>query len=187
MKTLLKIALFAVTTLVSVFTHAQINDSNFYACNNGYATCNQTLLSEEQKQKVYTAALSRNFYACNNGYATCNQTLLSEEQRSRVYESTLSRNFNACNNGYVTCNQTLLSEEQRQRLVAKTTNNNSSNIGATQRSEPQNPYPNGGGACAENGSCYGDISTITGAPKTNHINGYYRSNGTYVRGHYRSR
>jgi hypothetical protein len=23
-------------------------------------------------------------------------------------------------------------------------------------------------------------------PKTNHVNGYYRSNGTYVRGHYRS-
>ena len=45
------------------------------------------------------------------------------------------------------------------------------------------PYP---AACAENGSCYGDISNITGLPKTVHVNGYFRSDGTYVRGYYRS-
>lgn len=41
--------------------------------------------------------------------------------------------------------------------------------------------------CAENNSCYGDLSSVTGAPKTTHVHGYYRKNGTYVRGHYRSR
>lgn len=41
--------------------------------------------------------------------------------------------------------------------------------------------------CAENGSCYGDISNITGKSKTTNVNGYYRRDGTYVRGHYRSR
>lgn len=40
--------------------------------------------------------------------------------------------------------------------------------------------------CAKNGSCYGDISANTGRPKTTHVDGYYR-NGTYVRGHYRSK
>jgi hypothetical protein len=40
--------------------------------------------------------------------------------------------------------------------------------------------------CAENGSCYGDISTTTGRPKTVHVQGYHRSDGTYVRGYYRS-
>lgn len=40
--------------------------------------------------------------------------------------------------------------------------------------------------CAENGSCYGDISSINGMPKTTHVNGYFRRDGTYVRGHYRS-
>ncbi len=40
--------------------------------------------------------------------------------------------------------------------------------------------------CAENGSCYGDVSTINGMPKTIHVDGYYRKDGTYVRGHYRS-
>lgn len=41
--------------------------------------------------------------------------------------------------------------------------------------------------CAENGSCYGDISSQTGRPRTVYVQGYYRSDGTYVRGHYRSR
>jgi hypothetical protein len=41
--------------------------------------------------------------------------------------------------------------------------------------------------CAENGSCYGDISSYTGRPKTVHVRGYYRKDGTYVRSHYRSR
>jgi hypothetical protein len=41
--------------------------------------------------------------------------------------------------------------------------------------------------CAENGSCYGDISERTGLPKTVPVHGYYRANGTYVRGYYRSK
>ncbi len=43
------------------------------------------------------------------------------------------------------------------------------------------------GGCEENGSCYGDISTLTGRPKTVQVDGYYRNDGTYVRGHYRSK
>jgi hypothetical protein len=41
--------------------------------------------------------------------------------------------------------------------------------------------------CAENGSCYGDISARTGLPKTVSVRGYYKSDGTYVRGYYRSK
>ena len=48
------------------------------------------------------------------------------------------------------------------------------------------PTPPSGLGCAENGSCYGDISNINGMPKTESVNGYYRKDGTYVRGHYRS-
>src|SRR5262245_24032752 len=39
---------------------------------------------------------------------------------------------------------------------------------------------------AENGSYYGEISPTTGRPKTVHVRGYYRNDGTYVRSHYRS-
>ncbi|MCW5976488.1 MAG: hypothetical protein KIT09_00350 [Bryobacteraceae bacterium] len=40
--------------------------------------------------------------------------------------------------------------------------------------------------CTSSGSCYGDISPATGRPKTVHVDGYYRKDGTYVRPHYRS-
>jgi len=40
---------------------------------------------------------------------------------------------------------------------------------------------------AENGSQYGETSLETGRPKVVHVGGYYRKDGTYVRGHYRSR
>ena len=40
---------------------------------------------------------------------------------------------------------------------------------------------------AENSSYYGEISPKTGLPKTTHVRGYFRKDGTYVRGHYRSR
>jgi hypothetical protein len=40
---------------------------------------------------------------------------------------------------------------------------------------------------AENGSSYGETSTATGKPKTVEVRGYYRKDGTYVRGHYRSK
>jgi hypothetical protein len=40
---------------------------------------------------------------------------------------------------------------------------------------------------AENGSYYGEISTVNGLPRTHYVNGYYRADGTYVRSYYRSR
>lgn len=39
---------------------------------------------------------------------------------------------------------------------------------------------------AENGSYYGQTSQLTGRPKTVFVHSYYRSDGTYVRSHYRS-
>lgn len=48
-------------------------------------------------------------------------------------------------------------------------------------------YSQGKPSVAENGSRYGAISERTGRPKTVHVNGYYRKDGTYVRGHYRSK
>ena len=43
----------------------------------------------------------------------------------------------------------------------------------------------GYGAVAENGSYYGQPNA-NGVPKTVAVGGYYRKDGTYVRGHYRS-
>jgi hypothetical protein len=41
------------------------------------------------------------------------------------------------------------------------------------------------GRVAENGSYYGQPN-VNGVPKTDGVSGYYRKDGTYVRGHYRS-
>ena len=61
-------------------------------------------------------------------------------------------------------------------------------VGSEQRTfvPPATPIPPSGVGCAENGSCYGDVSNINGAAKTNLVNGYLRRDGTYVRGYYRS-
>jgi len=48
------------------------------------------------------------------------------------------------------------------------------------------PQVKAGSGVAENGSYYGEISTDTGRPKTVHVRGYFRKDGTYVRSHYRS-
>lgn len=42
------------------------------------------------------------------------------------------------------------------------------------------------GHCAENGSCFGDISQRTGRPKTVRVKGHYR-NGKWVKEYYRSK
>ncbi len=49
------------------------------------------------------------------------------------------------------------------------------------------PHLPGNPPCAENGSCFGEISKITGFPKTILVHGYTRSDGTYVRGYFRSK
>ncbi|MFL6283566.1 MAG: surface-adhesin E family protein [Pyrinomonadaceae bacterium] len=53
-------------------------------------------------------------------------------------------------------------------------------------SAPAYPSPSYTPPVAENGSYYGEISPRTGRPKTVHVEGYTRRDGTYVRGHYRS-
>lgn len=60
------------------------------------------------------------------------------------------------------------------------------NIANTNSSAPTT-VPSSRYSCAENGSCYGDISATTGRAKTVPVQGYYRRDGTYVRGHYRSK
>jgi hypothetical protein len=40
--------------------------------------------------------------------------------------------------------------------------------------------------CAENGSCFGDVSFETGKPKNFFVAGHYRADGTYVKSSYES-
>ena len=67
---------------------------------------------------------------------------------------------------------------------SQSTAQQSSTYSSLQTTQPSSSYSR---ACAENGSCYGDISVNTGRAKTVRVGGYYRRDGTYVRGHYRSK
>ncbi|MDW2015719.1 hypothetical protein, partial [Vibrio sp. 704] len=98
----------------------------------------------------------------------------TNSQKEAVRKAKLQTNYSNCVNGLTwSCDKSLLTAAQVKAISA---------------SEKHTTQPSiSNGACAENGSCYGDISNYTGKPKTVHVNGYYRKDGTYVRGHYRSK
>jgi hypothetical protein len=99
--------------------------------------------------------------------ALCNTRLLTARQRAHAEQAT-SRLLSAAWLTEGLCNRRWLTGSQVASVSA-----------------PSVAVPTVG-ACAENGTCYGDISEVTGRPKTVQVAGYYRKNGTYVRGHYRS-
>lgn len=101
-----------------------------------------------------------------------------------VQRAAYQRNFDACRYGTYGCNMGQVSAQD----VPVVQNNATGSISEPQptfvyNSPPVAPVAAG---CAENGSCYGDISSATGRARTVAVSGYYRSDGTYVRGHYRS-
>ena len=156
---------------VAVAAHAR----NFTACKYGYAGCDSSHLTSEEREQVAVAAHVRNFTACKYGYVGCDSSHLTSEEREQVAVAAHVRNFTACKYGYASCDRSLLS------LVESAENTANSTIAA----------PGAGSAdarssgVAENGSYYGQPNA-NGVPKTVHVNGYYRKDGTHVRGHYRS-
>jgi len=114
-----------------------------------------------------------NLKVCLRGYTPnlCNYKKLSDYELKLVKQSEKEENLKVCLRGYTPnlCNYKKLSDYEL-KLVKQSENNYSKNY-----------------LCAENGSCYGDKSLKTGKPKNTHVKGYFRKDGTYVRGHYRSR
>lgn len=153
---------------VAVAAHAR----NFDACRYGYATCDPSRLTPDEQSQVAVAAHARNFDACRYGYATCDPSRLTPDEQFQVTVAAHARNFDACRYGYATCDLSTLTTDEQGRIASQRTNNTSGTGSGTS-------------LCAENGSCYGDLNA-NGVPKTVHVNGYYRKDGTYVRGHYRS-
>ncbi len=160
-------------------------DRNVSACVNGFSSCRMSDLTPPELERTRAAALRRNEDACLAGFSSCRSEELSPEVAMRVRAAAAERNVAACLSGFSWCREAELTPEQRQRIASV----------RTDRVEVQPPgplpVPRPGDfsrpGCAENGSCYGDISALTGRPKTTHVSGYYRRDGTYVRSHYRSR
>ena len=88
-------------------------------------------------------------------------------QRTQVAD--YNRNVSACLNEYLNCDKTKLSGSDGKKAdssrAASTGPQASPSVAPTTATRAY-------GACAENGSCYGDISGITGLPKTVPVQGY---------------
>ena len=173
-------------------------------------------ITNSQHVQVEASAKARNFRNCNSGYPGCEAGMLTEEQRVASVESAARRNRYSCQHGYSTCvtdaqvpgpSATFKRPVGIERASLTAMSSSIVVIGprdaygglsptrVKQASEPAAVEPAireahaaaSGPSCAENGSCYGDISSSTFRSKTTHVGGYTRSNGTYVRGYYRSK
>lgn len=160
---------FAGFLLVVQLVGAQL--SNFDACKLGFYSCDRSRLTAAELATAAESDHQRDFEACKLGFYSCDRSRLTAADLAVVAESDRQRNLDACRSGLYSCDTSKLSPAELNSVTAKPT--------------PSVPTTSGTGLCAENGSCYGDPNA-NGVPKTVHVNGYYRKDGTYVRGHYRS-
>ncbi len=164
----------------------QVKKRNYDVCLKGLPECDREMLTWSQRPSVKRAdtkrrrlARKRSFRACQGKTSQypCDLSLLKPKQYAKVGgEDYLNHQ-----------RQTIGPISEPTRLdTAPRSQPNLSKQPAQRAVQVQRPPPSNY-RCAENGSCYGDISTTTGRPKTVRVKGYYRKDGTYVRGHYRSR
>lgn len=132
------------------------------------------------------SAARRNRYNCQHGYSTCVHAAPSayatvpptkrSAQTAQALNATRTLPFGDLRGSSVYEPAAIAPVKLRNEEVAVVTR---------PREAPVPLYT--GPSCAENGSCYGDVSAATFKSKTVRVGGYVRSNGTYVRGYYRSK
>lgn len=133
-----------------------------------------------------------NLETCLHGYypSLCRHNILTAEDKKFVKHAEYQANLKTCLQGYYPslCRHNILTPKDKKRVKHAEYRATSFNQKLPKYSvnKKQNTVKSFN-RCAENNSCYGDISVRTGRPKTTYVNGYYRRDGTYVRSHYRSR
>src|SRR5229473_3201169 len=128
---------------------------NYQNCLYGLG-CDQSQLSSEEQQAVARAAHGRNYQNCLYGLYGCSQSQLTSEEQLAVTRAAHNRNYQNCLYGLYGCNSGQLSTDEREH-VASSTISRTATENATDAA-PSLTAP----VCAENGSCYGDISERTG-------------------------
>jgi hypothetical protein len=188
---------------------AQVNYRNCLAGRG--RRCDLSALSGEQRVTVEGVARQRRVHNYSNCLAStgrgCDRRLLTPGEGAEVARRAKERNYQRCYSGRAGCNLASLTTvqvrdvrrhrpldfpdpEAPSRFGTQDAAGNSIDSVSTYRNLPPalrsaaTAQPTAG--CAENGSCYGDVSAATGRAKTVSVRGYYRRDGTYVRGHYRS-
>ena len=125
---------------------------------------------------VSRADAYNNLSTCLQGFGYgCRHDLLTQEEAGRVKQAEAGKSTARNNYQKPTLSPSVITPS------VNTGGRNYSPPSYSLQQQPTYAVP-----CAENGSCYGDISSITGIPKTVSVQGYFRRDGTYVRGHYRS-
>jgi hypothetical protein len=134
--------------------------------------CNASKLTAEQRAAVEVADRHRNYYNCvTYGFGwLCNKGRLNSEQRS-VVQST--QRYRQIRSAPLSTGQFLVirAPQQGASTSSPSSSPNKSTVSAS---------ITGVRVCAENGSCYGDLSEFAGRPKTVYVRSYYRRDG-YIR------
>jgi hypothetical protein len=191
---------------VSAMRHRQ----NISACGYGLGQCNEGLLTPREAVQVTAIRHRQNVSACGYGLGQCNEAMLTISESAQVSAIRRRQNVSACEYGLGQCNESLLSPLELARVrsdktqqgrmltayrmptqsqmailppvpVAPTTSNSSVLLSTLLRALVAPAVA----PVSENGSYYGQPNQ-NGVPKTVLVQGYTKSNGTYVQGYYRS-
>ena len=144
---------------------------------------------ESRRKSRWSVLIVFCLWACALGAQSSPSNLseLSSEDRTSIEAACSTAKFVYGPAAYHACLQKQLGALSGSTIPDPTPVEQESSTSATFTPQPNVPTPTASGTslCAENGSCYGDLNA-NGVAKTVHVNGYYRKDGTYVRGHYRS-
>jgi len=176
---------------------------NLTACGYGIGQCDEGLLSPAEAAQVSAVRHRMNVQACGYGFGQCSEGLLSSAEAAQVSAIRRRMNVQACEYGVGRCRKALLTPSEAAVVRSTKAEQESfvtpyplTSMGETSAAPPTAlntqlnallkilPTP-AIPAVAENGSYYGEPNN-NGVPKTVLVNGYTRSNGTYVQGYYRS-
>jgi hypothetical protein len=190
---------------VSVMRHRQ----NVSACGYGLGQCNEGLLTPGEVIQVTAIRRRQNVSACGYGLGQCNEGILTTSEFAQVSAIRRRQNVSACEYGLGQCNENLLSSVELARVHSARTQRTGllaayamSSLSQTAILPPAPAVLTAPSSAAlstllrtiiapavapvaENGSYYGEPNQ-NGVPKTVLVQGYTRSNGTYVQGYYRS-
>ena len=165
-------------------------ENNLRYCKSGSPLCNHGLLTGDEKTTVAQAERENNLRYCKSGSPLCNHGLLTGDEKTTVAQAERENNLQYCKSSSPLCDQALLTGYRA--VVA--TGGHATDSGSP-RVEGLIPDPSatrspvgsvsGLPGVAENGSYYGEPNA-NGVPRTAHVDGYTRKDGTYVRGYYRS-
>jgi hypothetical protein len=175
---------------------------NVQACGYGIGQCDEGLLSPAEAAQVSVVRHRMNVHACGYGIGQCSEGLLSSVEVAQVSAIRRRMNIQACEYGVGLCRKALLTPSEAAVVRSTKAGQESfvipyplTSMGETSAAPPTPLYTEFNSllkeltpaipSVAENGSYYGEPNN-NGVPKTVLVNGYTRSNGTYVQGYYRS-